>query len=87
MASWPPPEAGREGGPAPAPAIAQTVSTPNFTGATLSDTGAFPPDTMGTVGPTQYIVAVNGRVRRWARAPSPSPTRTVRPPRPPVASM
>src|SRR5207237_5543557 len=34
----------------------QTVSTPNFTGATLTATGAFPPDTMGAVGPTQFVV-------------------------------
>ena len=41
---------------------ALTVST-SFTGATLADTGAFPPDTMGAVGPSQFIVAVNGRIR------------------------
>jgi len=42
----------------------QTVST-SFTGATLSGTnptGSFPPDDMGAVGPTQFIVAVNGRL-------------------------
>jgi hypothetical protein len=41
-----------------------TVST-NFTGATLSGvnpTLAFPPDSMGAVGPTQYMVFVNGRL-------------------------
>ncbi|MDQ6632132.1 MAG: hypothetical protein M3Y82_10325 [Verrucomicrobiota bacterium] len=37
----------------------------NFTGATLSDTGAFPPDSMGTIGPAQFIVAVNGRIRSF----------------------
>ncbi|HET7844274.1 MAG TPA: hypothetical protein VFL14_09005, partial [Xanthomonadales bacterium] len=42
----------------------QTVST-QLLGATLNDTGAFPPDTMGTVGPTQFIVAVNGRIRSF----------------------
>jgi hypothetical protein len=42
----------------------QTVGT-NFTGATLADTGAFPPDSMGTVGPTQFVVAVNGRIRSF----------------------
>jgi hypothetical protein len=31
----------------------------NFTSATLSTAGAIPPDNMGSVGPTQYIVAVN----------------------------
>jgi hypothetical protein len=43
----------------------QTLSTINFTGATLADTDAFPPDSMGAVGPTQYIVAVNGRIRSF----------------------
>ncbi len=43
---------------------ALTVST-SFTGATLADTGAFPPDTMGAVGPSQFIVAVNGRIRSF----------------------
>ena len=42
----------------------QTVST-SFTGATLADTGFFPPDTMGTVGPSQFVVAVNGRIRSF----------------------
>ena len=37
----------------------------NFTAATLAgtnSTGSFPPDCDGAVGPTQYIVAVNGRI-------------------------
>ncbi|MGB8507584.1 MAG: lamin tail domain-containing protein [Pyrinomonadaceae bacterium] len=46
------------------PYAPQTTST-SFTGATLADTGAFPPDTMGAVGPTQYVVFVNGRVRTF----------------------
>ncbi|HEX8335155.1 MAG TPA: lamin tail domain-containing protein [Pyrinomonadaceae bacterium] len=45
----------------------QTVGT-SFTGATLSDTGAFPPDSMGAVGPTQYFVFVNGRLRTFDKA-------------------
>jgi len=49
---------------APAPLAPQTVTT-NFTGATLADTGAFPPDSMGTVGPTQFVVFVNGRIRTF----------------------
>src|SRR3954447_16235623 len=36
-----------------------------FNGATLGDTGAFPPDSMGAVGPSQFIVAVNGRIRTF----------------------
>src|SRR3954468_8543997 len=39
-----------------------------FDGATLTDTGAFPPDSMGTVGPSQYIVFVNGRIRSFTKA-------------------
>jgi hypothetical protein len=31
----------------------------SFTGATLTGGGAFPPDNMGAVGPTQYVVAIN----------------------------
>jgi hypothetical protein len=45
----------------------QTPGT-SFTGATLTDTGAFPPDTMGAVGPTQFIVAVNGRFRSFNKS-------------------
>jgi len=37
-------------------------------GPTLSDTGAYPPDTMGAVGPTQFIVAVNGRIRSYDKS-------------------
>ena len=39
-----------------------------FDGPTLTDTGAFPPDSMGTIGPTQYIAFVNGRIRSYTRA-------------------
>jgi hypothetical protein len=57
----------------PVGAVAQRPVSPlapqplglSFTGATLADTGAFPPDTMGAVGPTQFIVAVNGRLRSF----------------------
>ena len=55
-------------GPIPASALnAQGVAF-SFLGATLGDTHAFPPDSMGAVGPTQYIVAVNGRVRSFNKA-------------------
>src|SRR6185312_4138517 len=40
----------------------------SFDGATLTDTGAFPPDSMGTVGPNQYMVFVNGRIRSFSKA-------------------
>ncbi len=38
-----------------------------FNGATLSDTNAVPPDSMGTVGPTQFFVFVNGRLRTFSK--------------------
>ena len=37
----------------------------SFIGATLNDTEALPPDSMGAVGPEQFIVAVNGRIRSF----------------------
>ena len=47
------------------PLASQVVGT-SFTGATLADTGnSFPPDTMGAAGPTQFIVAINGRIRSF----------------------
>ncbi|MFL6230224.1 MAG: lamin tail domain-containing protein [Pyrinomonadaceae bacterium] len=52
---------------APTSNAPQTVGT-NFTGATLADTGAFPPDSMGAVGPTQFVVFVNGRLRTFNKA-------------------
>ncbi len=47
-----------------APQTPQTVGL-NFNGGTLFDTLSFPPDTMGEVGPSQYIMAVNGWVRSF----------------------
>ena len=43
---------------------AQSV-TNAFLGATFADCLAYPPDTMGAVGPSQFIVAVNGRIRSF----------------------
>ena len=37
----------------------------SFTGATLSDALAYPPDVMGDVGPTQFVVFINGRLRSF----------------------
>ena len=48
---------------ATAPAVAQTAASPNVDVATIADTGALPPDTMGDIGPTQYLVGLNGRIR------------------------
>ena len=58
-----------DGGPAAlvAGTGAQTVSN-TFLGATLADCQAYPPDTMGAVGPSQFIVAVNGRIRSFNKA-------------------
>ncbi len=39
----------------------------NFDAVTLNDTGAFPPDSMGVVGPTQFIAACNGRIRSFSK--------------------
>ncbi|MEJ2697501.1 MAG: Ig domain-containing protein [Candidatus Sulfobium sp.] len=47
------------------PFTPQIIGTINFTGATLADTLAYPPDSMGAAGPTQYIVEVNGRIRSF----------------------
>ena len=63
VAQWPPlghsrPETATQ------PLVAQTFGT-SFTGATLSETGAFPPDTMGAVGPTQFFVFLNGRLKTF----------------------
>lgn len=47
------------------PAAPQVVST-NFNAVTgPAETGAFPPDTMGAVGPTQFFLFVNGRLRTF----------------------
>src|SRR6185436_6930288 len=60
--SWPAP-----GVSLAADASTNSVQTPvlGFTAATLADTQAFPPDSMGAVGPSQFILAVNGRIRSF----------------------
>ena len=51
------------------PLSAQTISpTLNFTAATYFDCSGWPPDTMGAVGPTQFVAALNGRVRSFKKA-------------------
>ncbi len=52
---------------APGSEAPQTVGM-TFNGPTLADTGAFPPDTMGAIGPTQYVAFENGRIRSYTRA-------------------
>jgi len=59
-----PPGFDEPGAPGISPFSPQTVGT-SFTGATLSGvnpTFAFPPDCMGAIGPSQYVVFVNGRL-------------------------
>ncbi len=47
----------------PAPQIVGS----SFTGATLADS-ALPPDTMGAVGPTQFVVAINKLIRTFDKS-------------------
>ena len=63
VSQWPPLENGYQN-----PAFAPQTPGISFTGATLSDAGAFPPDVMGAVGPTQYVVFVNGRLRTFDKS-------------------
>ncbi len=50
------------------PLNAQTISPViNFTAANFSDCSGWPPDTMGPVGPAQFIIALNGRIRSFDR--------------------
>lgn len=62
--SWPMIDTGPENEKTHTVLAPQTLGT-NFTSATLQGTNptlAFPADTMGAVGPTQFITAVNGRI-------------------------
>ena len=61
---WPLPDKTLFAAPQPVQAP-QTLGT-QFDGATgPTETGAFPPDTMGAVGPTQFFVFLNGRMRTF----------------------
>ena len=63
-AQWPP-AADNSSRPATELSAPQTLGT-QFDGATgPTETGAFPPDTMGAVGPTQVVVFLNGRLRTF----------------------
>lgn len=51
-----------------------TVGT-NFTASTLQeDPNTFPPDTMGAVGPTQYLVVINGELKLFDKAGHQAPS-------------
>jgi hypothetical protein len=61
---WPP----STNSPGGSPQSPQSTSV-NFLAATLADTeSSFPPDTMGAAGPTQFIIALNGRFRSFNKA-------------------
>src|SRR5438876_9408539 len=69
-ARWLPsgPLAGNPAPPAsPISPDSQTVGF-SFTAATLADASGFPPDSMGAVGPTQFLVVINGRVRTFNKS-------------------
>ncbi len=51
-----------------APRTGQALAAPVVDVATFADTASLPPDTMGDVGPTQYLVALNGRIRTISKA-------------------
>jgi hypothetical protein len=67
-AQWPPPPPDSAPAAAAAPDAPQFAPALSFTAATLADTGAYPPDTMGAVGPSQFLVALNGRIRVFDKA-------------------
>lgn len=48
--------------------LATALTSPsNFPGPTVADSHAYPPDSQGDVGPTQYIAMINGRVRSYSK--------------------
>jgi hypothetical protein len=53
--------------PPPSTQLNPNIATPsiNFTAATVNDCTGYPPDTMGCAGPTQFIIALNGRIRSF----------------------
>src|SRR5438132_6127930 len=48
-------------------ALPQTVGG-SFLGAQLSESGFIPPDSMGAVGLTQFLVGINGRIKVFSKA-------------------
>jgi hypothetical protein len=64
-AQWPAPSRFAQ----PAPSVASQTLGVQFDGATgPTETGAFPPDTMGAVGPAQFTIFLNGRIRTFNKA-------------------
>ena len=64
-AQFPPPPPGRT---VAGTGIHAHTTALSFDGATLTDTGAFPPDSMGSVGPSQYVAFENGRLRTFTKS-------------------
>ncbi len=75
------PRPGSAGGPAPiriqaavnSGPVSDSVSAPltvstRFNAASLFETNALPPDGSGAAGPTQFILAANGRIRSFSKA-------------------
>jgi hypothetical protein len=52
---------------APLPYAPQTLGV-SFLAATSNETNAFPPDTMGAAGPSQFLLGVNGRIRTFVKS-------------------
>lgn len=48
----------------------------SFVGATLAETSSLPPDSMGDIGPTQFLVGVNGRIKVFDRQGNLGPLNT-----------
>ena len=63
VSSWPLGAPDRASRPPLALTPGLTIEGPN-----LTQTGAYPPDTMGDIGPTQLFVALNGRMRVYDKA-------------------
>ena len=58
---------GAPAAPRLSPSAPQAIGV-SFLGASTVDTNAFPPDTMGAAGPTQFLVGVNGRIRTFVKS-------------------
>src|SRR5882672_12351185 len=68
VSQWPVRSPSSSGAGSSPPLIPQIVGS-SFLGAQISDTlGYIPPDSMGTVGPTQVLVIVNGRVKVFSKS-------------------
>ena len=65
---FPYPTAAEKDAPNFAPTAPQTIGKNFDTVTGPNETGAFPPDTMGAVGPSQFLVFLNGRIRTFGKA-------------------